>query len=321
MTAIVRTHDLAKRYGDTVALAGVSLEIHAGESVGLLGPNGAGKTTFLSLVEGLRSPTSGSVELFGSDPRSAASRVRLGSTPQASALPEALTVGEVIDYVGAHFPSRAPRDRIVEEFGLAPLVRRQCGALSGGQQRRVSVALAFVGDPALVLLDEPTTGLDVDARRALWDAVRARHAAGCAVVVTSHHLEEIEELAQRVIVIDGGRVRTDDTLSAVVAGVARRRVTVSGVSAEQLQALDPSAGITIDPQRGTATAVLADSDALVRALVTSGLPFRDLAVRGATLEEAFLSLTQTGARETISIHTTQPDPSPHRETSTRHGAV
>jgi ABC-2 type transport system ATP-binding protein len=148
-----------------------------------------------------------------------------------------------------------------------------------------------VGDPALVLLDEPTTGLDVDARRALWDAVRARHAAGCAIVVTSHHLEEIEQLAERVVVIDGGRVRADDTVSAVVAGVSRRRLTVAGVGAAQLSRLDPSATVTEDAD-GTVTAVVADSDALVRALVASGIAFHDLSVRGATLEEAFLTITQ-----------------------------
>jgi ABC-2 type transport system ATP-binding protein len=291
MTTLVRARALTKRYGDTLALDAVDLQIHDGECVGLLGPNGAGKTTFLSLVEGLRQPTSGAVELFGGDPRSSVSRMRLGSTPQATALPESLKVGEVIDYVGAHFPRRAPRDAIIEEFALGAFVDKQCGALSGGQQRRVSVALAFVGDPALVLLDEPTTGLDVDARRALWDAVRARHAAGCAIVVTSHHLEEIEQLAERVVVIDGGQVRADDTVSAVVAGVSRRRLTVAGVGAAQLSRLDPSATVTEDAD-GTVTAVVADSDALVRALVASGIAFHDLSVRGATLEEAFLTITQ-----------------------------
>lgn len=294
MTALISTRDLVKRFGDTVALGGISLDVDAGECVGLLGPNGAGKTTLLSLVEGLRAPTSGEVRVFGGDPRDAASRVRLGSTPQATALPDALRVGEVLDFVAAHFPAPAARSRIIEEFDLGPVLRQQCGGLSGGQQRRVAVALAFVGDPELVLLDEPTTGLDVDARRALWDAVRARHAAGCAVVVTSHHLEEIEQLAQRVVVIDDGVVRTDDTLDAVVASVARRRVSLRGVEADDIRHLDPAASVTVDDD--VVTAVVGDSDALVRALVERGLPFADLAVRGATLEEAFLTLTDKTAR-------------------------
>lgn len=293
MTALISTRDLVKRFGDVTALAGVTLDIHAGECVGLLGPNGAGKTTLLSLVEGLRTPTSGEVRLFGGDPRDASSRVRLGSTPQATALPDALRVSEVLDFVASHFPHPAPRSRLVDEFDLGPLLRQQCSGLSGGQQRRVAVALAFAGDPDLVLLDEPTTGLDVDARRALWDAVRARHAAGCAVVVTSHHLEEIEQLAHRVVVIDDGVVRTDDTLAAVVSNVSRRRVTLRGVSADDIRRLDPEASVTTADD--AVTAVVGDSDALVRSLVAADLPFRDLAVRGATLEEAFLTLTATSA--------------------------
>lgn len=289
MNAIVTAHELTKSYGDHTALDAVSLTIGAGECVGLLGPNGAGKTTLLSLIEGLRMPTSGTVRLFGGDPRDAASRVRLGSTPQATALPEGLRVGEVLDLIAAHYPSPASREQIVDEFGLDELVRKQCGSLSGGQQRRVAVALAFVGNPELVLLDEPTTGLDVDGRRALWQAVKARHAAGCTIVVTSHHLEEIEQLAQRVIVIDAGVVRADDTLAAIVSGVSRRRVSLAGVDAALIHSFAPDAVLTTDD--GLLTAVVPDSDAFVRALVTSGAPFTDLAVRGATLEEAFLSLT------------------------------
>ncbi|MFV0634584.1 ABC transporter ATP-binding protein [Demequina sp.] len=290
MTALLTARELTKHYGDVAALAGVDIDIRAGECVGLLGPNGAGKTTLLSLAQGLRRPTSGQVRLFGGDPLDPASRVALGSTPQATALPESLKVGEVLDFIAAHFPDPAPRERIVEEFDLGPLLRKQCGSLSGGQQRRVAVALAFVGNPQLVLLDEPTTGLDVDARRSLWDAVRARHADGCAVVVTSHHLEEIEQLAQRVIVIDDGRVRADDALATIVSNVARRRVTLTGVAPERIVALDPSAAVTVDG--ATVEAVVADADALVRALVAAGEPFADLTVRGATLEEAFLALTK-----------------------------
>lgn len=293
MTTLVRTTALTKAYGDAVALDGVDLEIRAGECVGLLGPNGAGKTTFLSLVEGLRLPTSGSVELFGGDPRIPAHRVRLGSTPQATALPEALRVGEVIDLVRAHYPAPCAADRLIAEFGLDPFVRKQCGSLSGGQQRRVAVALAFAGDPGLVLLDEPTTGLDVEGRRMLWDAVRARHRAGTAVVVTSHHLDEIEQLAERVVVIDRGRVRADDTVTAIVAGVSRRRLSAAGVSPEQILRADPTAAVSVEAD--VVTAVVSDSDALVRALVAQGVPFRDLAVRGATLEEAFVSLTEEAA--------------------------
>ncbi|PPF42652.1 ABC transporter ATP-binding protein [Pseudoclavibacter sp. AY1F1] len=288
---IVRVDDVVKRFGTQVALDGVSLDVAAGECVGLLGPNGAGKTTLLSLLLGLRSPTTGTVRLFGGDPLDVRTRTRVGSTPQASALPEALKVGEVLDYVAAHFPKPAARGGLVDAFDLGPLLGKQCGSLSGGQQRRLAVALAFVGDPELVLLDEPTTGLDVDARRSLWDALRAKHLAGCAVIVTSHHLEEIEQLAERVVVIDHGTVITDGSLASVVGSVSRRRVTMRGVDAARIHAIDADA-LTEAADAGLVTALVRDSDAFIRSLVASGAPFTDLTVRGATLEEAFLAMTQ-----------------------------
>lgn len=292
---------VSKRFGDLVALDDVSLDVRAGECVGFLGPNGAGKTTMLSLLTGTRQPTTGTVRLFGADPRDPVARQALGSTPQATALPESLRVREVLDFVSAHYPSPARRDEIVADFGLDDLVDDLCGGLSGGQQRRVAAAMAFVGNPRLVLLDEPTTGLDVEARRALWRAVRARHAAGCTVIVTSHHLEEIEQLAERVIVIDDGRIRADDTLSSIMAGVGRRRVTLRGVEPPHLRALDPDAAITVVDgaslgPSALVSAVVSDADAFVRKLVAHELPFSDLQVRGATLEEAFLSLTSPSSR-------------------------
>lgn len=289
------TDDLAvfdhvtRRYGDIVAVDDVSLTIAPGQLVGLLGPNGAGKTTLLSLLQGLRRPTSGSVRLFGGDPRDAHRRRALGSTPQGTALPETLRVGEVIDFVGGHFPQRVPTAELADQFGLGEMLRRQAGSLSGGQQRRLSVALAFVGAPRLVLLDEPTTGLDVDARRTLWDAIRARNAAGATIVVTSHYLEEIEALARRVVVVDEGRVLVDDELPQVLARV--------GLGSVRLRTSDPGAvaalpGVVHHERTGDHELLtVQDSDVFLRDLVASGIDFSGLTVRGATLEEAFLSLT------------------------------
>ena len=155
------------------------------------------------------------------------SRRGLGVTPQETGLPPSLRVGEVVDFVRAHYPDPLGRDEILDRFGLTDLVKRQTGGLSGGQKRRVAVALAFVGRPRIVFLDEPTTGLDVEARRALWDGVRAFHADGGTVVLTSHYLEEIEALAERVVVIGGGRVLADDTVDAVRGLVAIRRVSLT----------------------------------------------------------------------------------------------
>ena len=288
---LARAVEAGRRYGDVLALDRVSLDVPAGQLVGLLGPNGAGKSTLVNLLTGVRRPTSGRVELCGGDPRDPARRRGLGVTPQETGLPSALRVGEVVDFVRAHFPDPLGRDELLDRFGLADLVRRQTGGLSGGQRRRVAVALAFVGRPRIVFLDEPTTGLDVDARRALWDGIRRFHADGGTVVLTSHYLEEVEALAERVVVIGSGRVLVDDTVAAVRGLVAVRRVSLtSGVPLPDLP------GVVGTERDGDRTHLLtADADRLVRDLVTHRVAFADLEVRPTSLEEAFLTLTGSEA--------------------------
>jgi len=306
---VVEVAGVTRTFGPTVALDDVSLSVGPGEMVGLLGPNGAGKTTLLSLVEGLRHPDSGTVRVFGGDPRTAANRLRLGTTPQETGLPPTLRVAEVIDFVRRHFPDPLPTVELLETFGLTDLARRQTGGLSGGQRRRLAVALALAGRPGLVLLDEPTTGLDVDARHILWEALRSFHARGVTVLVTSHYLEEIEALAERVVVVDRGHVLADAPLGEVLGRVALRRVTLDlgtgrdgsvggGPGLEgrargeaDLATLPGVVGHEVDPATGRHLLLTADADAVVRALVVAQVPFRGLEVRNASLEEAFLSLT------------------------------
>lgn len=294
MTTLARTVEVSRRYGDVLALDRVSLDIRAGELVGLLGPNGAGKSTLINLFVGLRKPTSGQVELLGGAPSDPAVRRSIGVTPQETGLPEALRVGELVDFVAAHFArgSRTPEAKaaLLARFGLEDLVKRQIGGLSGGQKRRLAVALAFAGEPRIVFLDEPTTGLDVEARRALWDGIRAFHADGGTVVLTSHYLEEIEALAQRVVVVGHGRLLVDDTVQAVrdMAGV--RKVTLS---ADSLPPLPGVLGSTRED--GRFHLVTGDSDRLVTDLVRSGVPFSGLEIQPTTLEDAFLAIT---AKET-----------------------
>lgn len=279
---------VTRRYGDVTALDDVDLRIEPGSLVGLLGPNGAGKSTVLSLLQGTRRPTSGRVTLFGGDPAQAVNRTRLGSTPQETALPPTLRVGEVVDFVGGHFADRVPTADLAQEFGFDDLLRRQTGSLSGGQQRRLAVALAFVGRPRLVLLDEPTTGLDVDARRTLWEAIRRQRERGATILLTSHYLEEIEALAERVVVLAGGRVVSDAPLQDVLGLVGIHRVRLRSVD----RSVERLAGVVRAAREGDAVELdVRDADAFVRDLVGSGVPFADLAVRGATLEEAFLTLT------------------------------
>jgi ABC-2 type transport system ATP-binding protein len=285
---LARAVEASRRYGDNLALDHITLDVAAGEVVGLLGPNGAGKSTLVSLLTGIRRPTSGRVELCGGDPRHPASRRTLGVTAQETGLPSSLRVGEVVDFVRAHYPDPLGRDELLDRFGLADLVRRQTGGLSGGQKRRVAVALAFAGRPRIVFLDEPTTGLDVQARRALWDGIRSFHADGGTVVLTSHYLEEIEALARRVVVIGGGRILADDAVAAVRGLVAIRRVSLT--ARVPLPDLDGLVGVERQGER--LHLLTADADRLVRDLVAHDVAFADLEVRPMSLEEAFLTLTR-----------------------------
>ena len=287
---------VTRRFGATVARDDVSLTVRPGELVGLLGPNGAGKTTMLSLITGLRHADSGTVRLFGGNPRDPLNRVSLGTTPQETGLPPTLTVGEVTDFVAGHYAHPMSRGEVLERFGIADLAKRQTGGLSGGQKRRLAVALALVGRPRLVVLDEPTTGLDVEARHALWQALRDYHADGATVLLTSHYLEEIEALAERVVVVGEGRVLADDTLAAVIDRVAMRRISVRlpAVSAAEVAVLPGVVSAEHDGDRYDL--LVTDADATVRALVRS-MDFSGIEVRGASLEEAFLALTRTTTSE------------------------
>jgi ABC-2 type transport system ATP-binding protein len=284
-----RAEGVTKSFGSTLALDRVDLEVRAGELVGLLGPNGAGKSTLVSLFTGGRRPTAGRVELCGGDPRDPRNRRTLGVTPQETGLPASLRVGEVVDFVRAHFPNPLPKAELLDRFGLTDLVRRQTGGLSGGQKRRLAVALAFAGRPEIVFLDEPTTGLDVEARRDLWEAVRSFHAEGGTVVLTSHYLEEIEALAERVVVLADGRVLADDSVAAVRGLIKVSRVSLT--SPVPLTDFDLEGLMTVEQAGDRLHLLTPDADRMVRELVERKVPFHDLEVRPTSLEEAFLVLT------------------------------
>jgi ABC-2 type transport system ATP-binding protein len=242
----------------------------------------------IDLLVGVRRPTEGTVELGGGNPRDRATRQSMGATPQQTALPETWRVTEVIDLVAAHYRHPLRRDELLTRFDLGPLRDRQIGGLSGGQQRRVAVALAFAGQPQIVFLDEPTAGLDVESRHALWRGISAFHTDGGTVLLTSHYLNEIETLAERVVIINHGRIIADDTPAQIRGLVALKRVTLT---CPQLPAL--TAVTTIEHDGDRTHLLTSDADQLVRDLVTSGTPFRDLEISTAALEDAFLSITAT----------------------------
>jgi ABC-2 type transport system ATP-binding protein len=276
-----------KRRGSRLALDGLDLAIAPGERVALLGPNGAGKTTAIALLLGRLRPDGGEARLFGGDPADARSRMAVGATPQETDFPATLRVGEIVDFVRAHFPDPEGRDVLLARFGLEALARRPAGKLSGGERRRLALALAFAGRPRLVFLDEPTTALDVGGRRQLWAEIQRFTAEGGTLCLTTHYLDEVEALATRVVVLDRGRPIADGTPDEIRRAIGLARVGFAGGP-------DPGAlpGVVRVERRGARTLVWTrEPDALVRALVAAPEPFHGLEVSPASLEEAFLVLT------------------------------
>jgi ABC-2 type transport system ATP-binding protein len=270
----------SKSFGDRHAVVDLSFEAEPGMVVALLGPNGAGKTTALSLLVGLRRPDRGRAFLFGSDPRRAATRRSLGVTPQEAAFPGTLRVREIVELVRAHYPRPAPTAALLGRFGLAELAARQAGGLSGGERRRLSVALAFVGSPALVILDEPTTGLDIESRRETWNAIRSYSAGGGTVVLTTHHLEEAEALATHAVVIDHGRVSRHGPVAELKgsSGLGRVRFRSERIPLDlEGRVVAEDGWITVYTSRPTA---------VIRTLIGAGARLEHLEVTPLSLEEA-----------------------------------
>ena len=288
--AVAELRGVAKAFGARPALAGLDLVVPKGAFLALLGPNGAGKTTALSLLLGLRVPDRGEALLLGGSPLDESIRRRIGATPQVSAYPSGLKVREVVAFVAAHYPDPMPEAKLYERFGLGGLAGRQVGGLSGGEQRRLGAALALVGNPEVVFLDEPSTGLDVEVRRLLWDTVRAFHEDGGTVVLTTHYLEEAEALAERIAVIHRGRLVAEGTRREITSRITLRRVRFR---AEAVPDVDPVSRSAFEA--GVVTLFTPDADRLVRRLVETRVAFSDLEVLPARLEEAFVSLTREDA--------------------------
>ncbi len=280
-----------KRFGATCALDGVDLSLHGGEVLALLGPNGAGKSTAIGLLLGLLQPDAGSARLFGSAPQDLHVRMRVGAMLQQADLPETLQVGELLELVRSYYPQPRSMADCVALAGLDGLLKRRYGKLSGGQQRRVQFALALCGRPRLLFLDEPTTGLDIEARQALWAAIRELVADGCAVLLTTHYLEEAEALADRVAVIDQGRVIAEGSVAAIRARVAQRRIRCASVLDAAQVARWP--GVAEAVREGACLRIVArEPEPVVRRLLEADPGLHDLEVQRAGLADAFLALTR-----------------------------
>jgi ABC-2 type transport system ATP-binding protein len=302
---VIRVSGLHKAYGETRAVDGVSFEVPAGTVFGLLGPNGAGKTTTVEVLEGLRTPDAGEVHVLGIDAIHHPDdlKTRIGVSLQTAALYPKLTVVEVLDLFRSFYPHGRSTGDLISLMGLEEKTGTRTQDLSGGQRQRLSVALALVNDPELVFLDEPTTGMDPAARRALWDVVLGLRAEGRTVLLTTHYMEEAEILCDRLAIMDHGRILEEGTVGELISRRFRERAVrfdaIEGLADERLAAM---AGVrSVKHEDGevllytrdvpaTIGAVLAASDAL-------GVDPANLGVRRATLEDVFLDLTGRALRD------------------------
>ncbi len=290
---LARLDGVHRRYGSVVALDGVDLALRAGEVLALLGANGAGKSTAVGLLLGMVAPDAGTATLLGQPPRQLAARRAAGVMLQSAAVPDTLRVGEALELTRSYYADPLPVAECVALAGLDSLLRRPYGKLSGGQQRRVQFALAICGRPQVLFLDEPTTGLDIGAREGLWRAIRALVAEGCAVLLTTHYLEEAEALADRVAVLHHGRIVASGSVAEIRARVAQRRIRcVTTLPADSVRAWP---GVRSVATEGDALAIVADAaEDVVRRLLQADPALSALEVRRAGLADAFVALTDDG---------------------------
>ncbi len=295
--AVIEVHELHKRYGGTVALDGVSFEVRAGEVFGLLGPNGAGKTTTVEILEGLRTPDSGTVRVLGLDPMRSGPqlRERVGVQLQQAQLQEKIRVGEALELYAGFYRDPRPVGELLDEWGLAAKRDTAFAKLSGGQQQRLFLALALLGRPELVFFDEITAGLDPAARRQTWDLVRRVRDSGVTVVLVSHLMDEVEELCDRVAILDRGRIVALDTPTALIAGSgSEQRMRLRPVGVVPAGLVEDVPGVTGVTRSGSQLIVTGTGEfatGVTAALARAQVVAADLRLEQRTLDDAFLALT------------------------------
>ena len=306
--AVLRVRDLRKAFRDVVAVGGLDLEIHAGECFGLLGPNGAGKTTTIEICEGLTPRDSGDVELLGMhwETDAHALKQRLGIQLQETQLSDKLTVEETVRLFRSFFRKGPSPDQVIALVQLEEKRRARIGTLSGGQKQRLALACALVGDPELLFLDEPTTGLDPQARRQLWDLIEEFKRAGRTILLTTHYMDEAERLCERVGIMDRGKVIALGSPRDLVASIGVEHVvefSVDGAAPQldvaELRAIDGVRDARVDNGivRMQVTALHRAVPALLAELVRRGIPLTELRTHSATLEDVFVTLTGRHLRD------------------------
>jgi ABC-2 type transport system ATP-binding protein len=288
---VAQANRVSKAYGSVQALREVSLGLRGGELLALLGPNGAGKTTLVRMLLGLASPDSGRISVFGADPRDEIMRYRVGAMLQVARVPETLRVREHIDLFSSYYPNPLPIAETLRSAGLEEIKTRRFGELSGGQRQRVLFGISICGNPDLLFLDEPTVGLDVEARRLMWAQIRALVALGKTVLLTTHYLHEADALADRILVLQHGAIVAEGTPAEIKARTIGKQVRFSSrLSVEEVRTIPGVVSLTADQQKFELQVQAAEP--VVRELLLRDSWLSDLEVTTAGLEEAFLALTQ-----------------------------
>jgi ABC-2 type transport system ATP-binding protein len=288
--SVATTRNLKKSYGNVVALNGVTLELRAGELLALLGPNGAGKTTLVRLLLGLAKADAGSARVFGDDPRLGRVRPRLGAMLQVGRVPETLKVREHIDLFSSYYPAPLPMAETLRIAALTDIQDRLYGELSGGQKQRVLFAISICGNPDLLFLDEPTVGLDVEARRLMWAQIRELISRGKTVLLTTHYLHEADALADRILVLDKGSIMAEGTSAEIKARAMGKQVRCSSrLSLEEIRGIPGVLSVKAD--RNSFELQVNTAEPVVRELLQRDSWLANLEVTNAGLEEAFLALT------------------------------
>ena len=304
MNIAVEVAHLSKRYGSLLAVDDVSLCVEEGEILGILGPNGAGKTTLVEMMEGLRQPDRGSITILGLDAEKDRKEIReiFGVQLQSTTLYDCIRVREALALFGGYYRQALSVESLLQSFALTEKQHAFVSRLSGGQKQRLALALAVVNDPKLVFLDEPTTGLDPQARRNLWEIIRALRDQGKTVVLTTHYMEEAEELCHRVAIMDQGRIIALDRPAALIAAAGLESTVEFGAD-ERLRGAVEDAGLAVKtvPSDGRLLLQTADPSGVLTQLTQiaaqTGIALKDLTVRKATLEDVFLSMTGRQLRE------------------------
>jgi ABC-2 type transport system ATP-binding protein len=290
-TPVVSFENVRKTYGKVRAVDGLTMELRAGETVAFLGPNGAGKSTSLDMLLDLRKPTSGRIEMFGSDPYHAIKNGRVGAMLQSGGLMPEVTVRELVTLVTGFHPRPEPVEQTMRRAGIAEFANQRVDKLSGGQTQRVRFALAIVGDCDLIVLDEPTTAMDVETRRTFWDNMKVEVAEGKTLLFATHYLEEADQAADRIIVINKGRLLADGTPAEIKARAGAKRISFHLDRIDEPFLLGLPALVNVEIRHDLVQIQSSDSDRTLYAVLDAGYRPRDLEVSSLGLEQAFLAIT------------------------------